>query len=353
MQHQHYHICILGAGLSGMLTALMAHRAGLNICLIDKPGALRKSRNFLPLEAVTDSFFSSLAEYEIDTTHVKQDDYLVQKNSNMISAWGTTNATTFDDDNYFHINKLALHHYIRACLTERLIQIFESSAYLTYEFMDNRWFFRVSDRNTLSCDLVVDGTGRNAMFATRQKINRVFFDDHYALFRAVQANPLTGNFFMLESACNGWWYSNNANKWSQTVFISNLAKIKGKTSKKFYWDNLKETYFVKHAQENTPDMGIYVKDARCSILTQTTGTSWIAIGDSAFTLDPLSGKGNATIAENNIAIFPLVLDFLKTKQNDYLLEIDRINNKLFCSHLTQKNIYYSIEKRWPHSLFWI
>jgi len=88
-----------------------------------------------------------------------------------------------------------------------------------------------------------------------------------------------------------------------------------------------------------------IRSAASSILDRIVGEDWVAVGDAASTWDPLSAAGIHKALRNGI-------DAANAIANGTLASYERSVRASFDDYLATRDRYYSLVRRWPHSLFW-
>jgi flavin-dependent dehydrogenase len=80
------------------------------------------------------------------------------------------------------------------------------------------------------------------------------------------------------------------------------------------------------------------------------GEGWLAAGDVAIALDPLS-QGILSALYSGLKAGEAVIGSL-AGDREALLQYDVSILKLYTQFLRDRRHYYGIERRWPASLFW-
>jgi flavin-dependent dehydrogenase len=175
---------------------------------------------------------------------------------------------------------------------------------------------------TLLADFLIDATGRRAAIARRLGA-RIVRDDtllaHVFFINAATDDSYT----RIEAAEDGWWYRAPVPDGRTVVmFVSSSPSPRG--------------------QARVP---VLHRDASSARLDRVAGDRWLAIGDAATALDPLSshGLGNALFTGIRAA------DAIATGRfDDYEDAVDRMWNV----YVSRRRELYAAERRWPSSPFW-
>jgi flavin-dependent dehydrogenase len=94
-----------------------------------------------------------------------------------------------------------------------------------------------------------------------------------------------------------------------------------------------------------------VRAAGTSVLTQFAGNGWIAIGDAAIALDPLSSQGVLAALESSSAALNAIQTHLSGFAHGMQQYID-LQRDAARRLLRQRQRLYDVEKRWLLSAFW-
>jgi flavin-dependent dehydrogenase len=141
---------------------------------------------------------------------------------------------------------------------------------------------------------VVDATGRTARIARALGANRLQLDRLVCAARvfAIGAEPPGDT--LIEAAPDGWWYASPLPDRRRIIALftdahevvrARLATVDGWT------DALARTEHVADLAGGTPCGGIRVTAGASHELEPPVGRDWIAVGDAAFAVDPLSSGG--------------------------------------------------------------
>ena len=88
-----------------------------------------------------------------------------------------------------------------------------------------------------------------------------------------------------------------------------------------------------------------------SRLSSFGGTNWMAIGDAAMSLDPLSSQGICKALDSGINAAEVIHDkFISNRPIPETFYSKKAED--FDKYLSSRTFYYRKEKRWCKSLFW-
>src|SRR5262249_4132637 len=146
-----------------------------------------------------------------------------------------------------------------------------------------------------TADTLIDATGRNSWLARHLGIKRQIHDQLMAVVafgeRANTANSAT----VVEASPDGWWYCATLPQGHIVAALfsdSDLIKRDSLHRLHSWAERLSQTQLAStFACGFRPSTSLYVTSAATAILERTAGARWLAVGDAAYSIDPLSGQG--------------------------------------------------------------
>jgi 2-polyprenyl-6-methoxyphenol hydroxylase-like FAD-dependent oxidoreductase len=212
-------------------------------------------------------------------------------------------------------------------------------------------------RQVARAPLVVWAAGRNTPVPTTLPASRVFYDRLVGLAAFLPApckklgmDPR----ITIEATENGWWYSTELpdERWMLAFMTDGDLLPRGTATRESYWRAQLDSAPVTGARFRsfTPER-LHIAPAHTSRLERVAGAGWIAVGDGAMSLDPLSSVGLTTALESALRAAAILSDFpldSERKTEPY----QTWANALFVRHLALRSHFYSREQRWPASPFW-
>ncbi len=215
-----------------------------------------------------------------------------------------------------------------------------------------------SPAEALSTDFVVDASGRSSWFVRRQGARRINHDNLVGaagLLRADGKIADRDSLTMVEAVAAGWWYAALLpDKKLVAVFLSDadLDVTRTAATVEGWRSLLAETEHLRKRVEQHGyriELAPRVVSANSSRLDVVAGDSWLAVGDAAAAFDPLSSQGIVTALEFGILAAEAILAGEREALKTYS---ERLEQK-FAAYLANRNFYYSQERRWPDSGFWL
>ena len=218
------------------------------------------------------------------------------------------------------------------------------------EFDGTTWWARVGDR-LLRAPFAVGATGRAARIGRRRGADREDVDGLVGLVRfgpAACSEPRT----ILEAAPDGWWYGAVLPRGrAVTAFFTDadLLPAGAAARERHCSEGLSGTRLVAGLMATTGCTRIHAAVARTSVLSRCTGPHWLAVGDAARTLDPLSGQGLEVALTSAIRAAAALLGPCRSRG---LVEFARETTAQQHGHLAGRTAHYRREPRWAASPFW-
>ena len=201
----------------------------------------------------------------------------------------------------------------------------------------------------------VDASGRSAVFATQQGAVRRASDGLVGVFAELEISKPCDTYTLIEAQEDGWWYSAPTGEliaiaawmsdadlvrqgmWREPgYFLATLTRAKF-TSARFRGARVLHKPVVHAAQ------------SQC--LQPVAGPDWVAAGDAAMTVDPLSSQGilNA-LRLGRLASF-VAFDHLQGRVSHERYR--QLLTKEYAAYDNTRRGFYSVEQRWRQAPFWI
>jgi flavin-dependent dehydrogenase len=209
---------------------------------------------------------------------------------------------------------------------------------------------------TVEASVVIDATGRNASFATRQGAGRVV-DDRLAGVAVSFAAPndVCDTTTLVEAQEDGWWYS-AAIPGGRVIVAwmsdADLIRRDGLKEPSRWLERLRASRETSARLERCePQWPAGVWSARSQRLAGVCGDRWIAVGDAASAFDPLSSAGVLkALYTGKIGAFA-VLDLLRGEPAGFARYRAHVERE-YARYLETRSWFYAQEQRWPGAEFW-
>lgn len=213
-------------------------------------------------------------------------------------------------------------------------------------------------RMVISAAFAVDASGRTAILARKAGSKRLPLDRLTGYFTKWAPLPKTlANMTFIEAVADGWWYAASvSNQHLALNFMTDadLHTVNAASIPQWLTDKLQETVHLrKHlvSAHGQPFATVHAKPASTSHLDILAGRRWLAVGDAAFTYDPIMSYGITAALGGGLYAAMAVKDFLMG--NPEAMDTYRhVLQTSFNQCLGMLQNQYSLEQRWPDSAFW-
>lgn len=355
-----FDILIIGGGPAGCAVALTLKKYAphLKVGLLEDHS--RKKRWLESLSPAAGELLRSLGIWEAFINEKYQ------------AAFGTTASWGADQlhenefifhgrGNGWHIQRESFDLFLRNQCRSRHVQVLEGFTYKSHKREDGKWrlnAFNGQNKQVLATNYVMDASGRGSVFAKKEGAKKRPTDrllGVYRQFNLGQAVARGGYTTLVEAAENGWWYSAPLHKnaclmgWmtdSDLFRQDKIAKLEN------FMLRLKESKHSFNRIKNFDHISeAELFPASSYQLNKFGGKNWIATGDAASTVDPLSSSGTVRALRNGMLAAYVAMDHFSNK--DTLERYNSLIQKEFNSFLNSRRMYYEKEKRWANTPFWL
>ncbi|WP_459212119.1 NAD(P)/FAD-dependent oxidoreductase [Aquimarina rhabdastrellae] len=357
-----YDVVIIGGGIAGCATAIALQKLkpSLQIAIIER-NTIHSSATVFRIGETLPPQSSSLLN-----TLGLWDDFL---NCNFIRSYGTAaawgsatlrhNEYLFSTAGYgWHLDRATFDQFMYLQATRRGITFIEDTTILNSNYTNDQWHLHCNRERKLTARFVVDATGKKAVFASQQHIQKIK-DDHlvgiHRFFRINTATTPLGKGTCVETDIHGWWYS--ATLPNQTLVVSYMTDAD--IANRFLY---KKSIFFNTALENTkytsqrisnasPLTPIKLVAAHTQRLSSCIGKNWLAVGDALSSYDPISSLGIYKALHSSIYASYAIIDHFKGDSIG-LQKYKQLHQLLFDNYLQKRHAYYKEEQRFVEAPFW-
>jgi flavin-dependent dehydrogenase len=211
----------------------------------------------------------------------------------------------------------------------------------------------------IAASFVIDATGRAAWFARRCGICLLPEDRQIAVVTVLAASrgSVEDTASLVEAVEDGWWYSAPVpGDRVVTAFFTDADRLEqyGKIGSEAWMGLLNQT---EHTRARVRDHRLQVASipsvvsAGSQRLQRFAGKRWLAIGDAAMTLDPLSAHG-LTLAAKSAYDAIEAIRALRAGRTEALVRYDSALKEVWCQYARRRAEYYDLERRWPDAPYW-
>jgi len=311
-----YNIVVFGGGPSGCAAALALVQSGCHGVAI----VTRQQRHWPPVELLATDIRESLTTLGLWERFLSLSPFPCP---GIISRWGSKDALETD----FLFNPYGSGWLIsRERFDVMLMEAVKSTGIdwivcdrcnLEGTQHDDSWRFEVHAHNNfmkLQARWVVDATGRTAWLARRLGSRREVASKHLAVGVEIDSGALRTKRDMrlwLEKTHNGWWYAIPSGMQNLLiVFVTDANQLPSRSFDRSAWleKQLLETRDIKQLVKNLSLGKIVIFPTAQAIQNPICGNNWLAAGDAALSLEPLSGRGTVHALETGVKVSQAIVD---------------------------------------------
>jgi flavin-dependent dehydrogenase len=209
-----------------------------------------------------------------------------------------------------------------------------------------------SSTRYFSAHALINATGRKSAFTGRWVHDRLI--GLAALFQA--QNDEAGFFTLIEATENGWWYSAPLpGERLMVMFMTDADLIaKQRLIQLTTWqENLG---MAKHTATRCQGCKLLETPRGYPALSHRlrrpiSAAKWLAVGDAALAVDPLSGNGIARALRSGSEAAQAMNRWL-TGDHSAAVQYEMKRDEEFNDYLQRKRDFYAMEARWPGAPFW-
>lgn len=346
-------VLVAGAGPAGCATAVTLARSGVRVL----PAAGARSGKLWGGESLPpgiDRLATSLFGPGILTRPSHQAAYGTR------AAWGSATLTETD----FLANPLGTGWLLdrsRFDAQLRLSTLRQGVALMTghrvtgLSRQGRHWRIDLAAAESIRARWIVDASGRVGAVVSRLGVQRISRDRQLALLAVLPEPGDTYCGTTVEAAAEGWWYTTPLPGGRRVVayltdsdLFNTAARFEGE------WRALlaKTRHVLGLAGPTALDARPRPFPAETAFRASLQGEGWVAVGDAAMSLDPLSSQGIATSLLMGARAGAALAARLLGEDHRALGEWEQDYRMLLDEHETLRAYYARSEARWPDSMFW-
>jgi flavin-dependent dehydrogenase len=193
--------------------------------------------------------------------------------------------------------------------------------------------------NAIEADVVIDATGRASRIARMLGARRVLHDPLVAVVAFLEStSPDRDSYTFVEAAEHGWWYT-------APLPSNRLAAmfVTDPPARPFAPSGHTRDRIESHRYRLTAPPRVV--DAGSARLDRFAGDRWLAIGDAAMSLDPLSSHGIAAALHGGMLAAEAILGGAAHR---YATAMET----MWDAYTSMRRAFYAEERRWPGRGFW-
>jgi flavin-dependent dehydrogenase len=226
--------------------------------------------------------------------------------------------------------------------------------------VDGEWELVLSSgtsRWTAHCDFVIDATGRSRWIGRALGVRRRVYDRLVGVVATLHPKAALvdrDSFTTVESVQDGWWYATVLPDGRLAIGYmtdADLAVRSGARTASRWMALLDQTLHIRqrattHGYKLDGAPRLICADS--SYLATVAGDGWCAVGDAAGAHDPLSSQGITAALVSGV----WAARALAKARDGGIDEYKQRMQQAYARYVANWMTYYTVEQRWPASLFW-
>jgi 2-polyprenyl-6-methoxyphenol hydroxylase-like FAD-dependent oxidoreductase len=356
-------IAILGAGVAGCATAIALAASGVPDVAIFDTG--RRNAHFRIGESLPAAARPLLRQLGVlDRITALQP--LAKSGATVL--WGKDflgyNDAVFDPAGAgWHLDRVAFDNALRDEVAARGIPIFQPLCLNTvHNASDGAVLLDFAGAGEVTARLLVDASGVVAAGLRRLNVARNLVDVLLVYHAVTNVNPSSAGAArtFLEAVPYGWWY---AARIPGNRMVAMLATDKESienaglslSSPADFSATLSATRLIGPEVAAACPTSAWAM-GRCSaataVLSRVAGSNWVAVGDAAWSCDPLTAQGITKALVDGIAVAEALAVQSRGGRCGAVLSYQSASFARFTANLRLRAALYEAEGRWPNAPFW-
>ncbi len=350
---------VVGAGAAGSACATLIAREGLHVQLVDRPG----SSHARPAEVFAPQTLRLIQSLGLPLPDVRHG---AARCRGVLSLWGSANPEFFDNELYacapgVIVDRLRYDAQLVAGAIAAGVMVLPPAALLYHQVRFGRGVWQgplpTYPDTMLHASVVIDATGRNSGFVPPRVQRRQFLDRLVALFTPYPDLVRDPDLLLVEAAADGWWYAARDSAGPTSVVYVSDADLLPRTAAartQYLYAAFAATDLPRAQFSSVPEFDQHrAVDARVSRRTAVCGEHWVAIGDAAFAIDPLSGEGTHFAFLSAEKAAGAIAAFLRNGTREPLDEFSAWFEAQFAEQCERRcHTYFCVERALHDQLFW-
>jgi flavin-dependent dehydrogenase len=360
-----YDVCVLGAGPAGSATARWLALDGCRVALIER-SRFERPRIGESMAPSVQPLLMELGVWPLIQASRPLPSYGTrsvwggdqpESHSHLATPWGCG----------WHVDRVAFDRTLAEAAAAGGATWLPGTEFGGAEPSGTGWSLRFVRRDAdderatkleLSARVVIDATGRNAQLARWVGARRQQLDHLVAVAVEVGGIDTTSEgYVMVEAAADGWWYTAPVpgdRMMAMLMTDGDLWRRAASASMPVWAGRLATAHYThKRVAPGRPSDQLRIVSAMSQRLERAGDPApWLAVGDAAVAVDPISGSGvvRALRTARSAASATLACLELGDLQAIHAYEVER--DREWQSYVYERSMYYALERRWSGSSFW-
>jgi flavin-dependent dehydrogenase len=366
MTSVHFDAAVIGAGPAGSATARRLAMQGQRVALVERSRfesprvgeSLAPAVQPLLFELGVWREFLSLNPLPSNGTRSQWGDATPRVHSHLMSPWGCgwhVDRRRFD----LMLARAACAAGATPYFGMTLTSCAETTSEWQLELRQTADSHRTGRTLQLRARVVIDATGRAARLATRLSARRFMLDHLVSVTTQFEGVDVTQEgYVMIESTTDGWWYTAPVPASSIMAMLmtdSDLCRRSRLVSVQAWSARLEAADSTRRrVAAGRPLWGPRIFCASSHRLRRSERTAyWLAVGDAALAVDPISGNGVIRALRTAQAASQTVLALSRPNSRDAIEAYEEEGDAQCTAYLEERALYYGMEQRWGGYDFWM
>ncbi|MDO7172666.1 tryptophan 7-halogenase [Mariniflexile sp. AS56] len=354
-------IVIIGAGPAGCSCAIALLNAGaINVTLITNS----KTGKFHIGESIPPEMNSLMRRLGIYDSFIAQNH---EQCYGSCSYWGSERRGYNDSvlspfGHGWHLDRRKFNQFMLQQAIKRGAKVIQNCNYKSATKNKSKYQLTLNGNSGYSeqieAEFVIDATGSKSVFTSDQGSRKIQNTSLVCLGLRFQngSEDSVSKLTHLEAVEHGWWYAARIPNNQLLVTFYTIPEI----TKEYELHNIEKwkdylkkavnTYKWVSNMKSIDDkiMGFH---APSFIQDHIVGENWFAIGDSATCYDPITSQGIIKSVSHGMLAARVLEDYYKGDKTTLIHYENHLQSE-YKQYEEARTYFYSLEQRWPKSLFW-
>lgn len=360
-----FDIAVVGAGPAGAATSQRLAQGGCRVVLIERSrfNSLRIGESLAPaVQPLLADLgvwpqFLALGPLPSYGTRSLWGGAIPQLHSHLVTPWGCG----------WHVDRLAFDYMLAQAARQAGATLLCETTLVRCDKSADGWALTLRERSEngseeqisqLTARIVIDATGRSSRLAPWVGAERFLFDHLVSVAAQFDGIETAGEgYVMVETTADGWWYTAPVPGRRMMVMLmtdSDLCARADLGSLSVWHNRLQATEATRgRVAGGIPVWGPRVLSAFSQRLRRCEQRApWLAVGDAALAVDPISGSGVVRALRTALAGAEAVFSLLNGQTPHPIEAYEADRDRECTTYLHERAMYYGIEQRWKDSPFW-
>jgi len=343
----HATVVIVGGGPAGVSTAIHVARTDITAIILDS-----ETKTNVPGESV-----NAATRLALEQLGIHQSLDITVTSYGIESSWGSNTPVCYSTitdplGNGWHLDRRAMHASLLAAATKRTGVDVHREGCESVRRKGSKWIISTKTK-MITCDVLVDATGRSGIVARSLGARRQQTDSLQAVSGIFENVPTFG-MLRVQAAPYGWWYLAplpGARALASLMSDHDIIRQTG-AARLNHWLTLFGHTSLEHTvATGSPPLTLGVHPCETSIVNPIVGERWLAVGDAAAVVDPLSNFGVLKALDAGRRGAEAIAQDLRG-DTDALERYAKAQEQDFRDYLQARAKQYQMESRWRREPFW-